>query len=267
MAAAANIANPNPKNGKDEVNILLLSETGMGKSTFVNNLLNYLQFDTFEDACRNNKNLRCIIPTKFTVMDNEFNARIVECGWNDNESTIAGESATLKPKSYLFDLPKYNQRVRIIDTPGIGDTRGVDQDVHNQRHIAHYLSRIGYINTVCIFLTPNQPRCTIAFQYCINELLLLLHKTAVPNIIFVFTNTSNSFFTPGETTHSLQKVLKDIEEKQKIVIPFTKENIFCIDNESFRYLLAKRTGINLGNEKVFSGSFSHSQDECWRCYN
>lgn len=263
MATA--VIDPYLENQK-EINILLLSESGVGKSTFVNSLVNYLQFNTFNDACKEIKHLRCVIPTKFTVTDDHFNEKSVEFGSNDNESTATGVSATLKAKSYKMELPESNLVLRIIDTPGVGDTRGIEQDELNQKNMIHLLSSVPYVNAICILLKPNQTRCTIAFQYCINQLLLYLHRNAVANIMFIFTNTSNSFFTPGETIHSLKKILEDIEIKQNIVIPLRKENIFCIDNESFRYLLAKRNGINLGNETIFANSFAHSRNEYMRYF-
>lgn len=249
---------------RDDINILLLGESGVGKSTFINSFLNYLRFDTFEDACEKYHHVHCAIPTKFTIIDDQFNERIIQESSNDNESNVAGESATLGTKSYVVQVPKYNRSLRLIDTPGIGDTCGILQDEKNQRNIINYLSTIDYINAICVLLKPNQARCTIQFQYCISQLLLYLHKTAVDNILFVFTHTSCTFFNPGETIHPLRKMLKEIEEQQNIKVTISKENSFSVDNESFHYLLARKHNIVLGNEKVFSNSFAHTRTEFLR---
>ncbi len=46
-----------------------------------------------------------------------------------------------------------------------------------------------YLNGVCILLKPNVSRLSLQFRYCFKELMVHLHKSALPNILFCFTNT------------------------------------------------------------------------------
>jgi hypothetical protein len=44
-----------------------------------------------------------------------------------------------------------------------------------------------------------------------------------------------TFFQPGETINVLRTLLNQIEQDSGIKIPLKKENVFCFENESFRY--------------------------------
>ena len=63
-------------------------------------------------------------------------------GDSENEITENGESATQFPKSYVFKWGKTNQEklIRIIDTPGVGDCRGIDQEQINMDRTLRFLS-------------------------------------------------------------------------------------------------------------------------------
>ena len=84
--------------------------------------------------------------------------------------------------------------IRLIDTPGIADCRGADQDVLNFSSILQYIAHIPEIHGICILLKPNNSRMNIVFKYCINELLTHLHVSAAENIAFCFTNARGTFY-------------------------------------------------------------------------
>lgn len=248
----------------EDVNILLLGETGVGKSTFINSFANYLEYETFDVA--EAEKVRCLIPAKFTVTDDNLEEKIVQIGKDDNENDTIAQSATLETRSYLFPVAKNKiSRIRLIDTPGIGDTRGIDQDNENLENILSYISYLENLHAICFLLKPNNSRLTVMFHYCIKQLLSRLEKSASKNIIFLFTNTRGTFYKPGDTTTALKTILNDIKSKPPFVdIKFTIDNVFCLDNESFRYLVATKNGTHLGNKQSFIESWNHSVQECWR---
>ena len=136
--------------------------------------------------------------------------------------------------------------INLIDTPGIGDTRGVSQDKKNMVDI---LSHIGYYNelhAIFIMLKPNDSRLTIVLRFCVQELLSHLHKDAAKNIAFIFTNSRSTFYQPGETLPNLKKLLKELtNESTGFKLEALNANIFCFDNEAFRFLACLLQGVQL----------------------
>ncbi|KAF2903724.1 hypothetical protein ILUMI_02432 [Ignelater luminosus] len=248
---------------KKEFNILLLGETGVGKSTFINAFANYLTYLTLTEAVTDE--LISLIPSKFTVTDDNYEERTIRIGQSENESEEVGASATQNAKSYIFPLDDI--RIRLIDTPGIGDTRGAEQDNINFEKLLAYLGEFHEINAICILLKPNNARITVMFEYCIKQLLSRLEKSASQNIIFLFTNSRSTFYRPGDTLPPLRKILDGTQNKPPYVkIPLDKQNIYCIDNESFRFLVAIRQGIQFNQREKddFASSWTISSEECWR---
>ena len=239
----------------EELNILLLGETGVGKSTWIDGFANYLTYPTLEEAeCGETQ---CPIPILFTLTDENFRQKVVAVGADKNENARKGESCTQFPKTYSFI---YNgTTVRLIDTPGIGDTRGVEKDRDNFFNILTHIATFDKLHGICILLKPNNARLNVMFQYCIKELLTNLHKDASRNIVFCFTNARGTFYLPGDTMPALMTLLED---NGSDIIP-CKDTVFCVDNESVRFLAAMKSGVTFTNhqQKDFSESWQRSVDE------
>src|SRR5687768_6623261 len=108
-----------------EINILLLGETGVGKSTFINAFVNYLKFETLDEA--KSGDMEVLITSKFTITDENYKTRTIKVGIDDTNEQIGnvGVSSTQGCRSYVFHVAE-DKIIRLIDTPGIGDTRGID---------------------------------------------------------------------------------------------------------------------------------------------
>ncbi|CAG2171334.1 unnamed protein product, partial [Oppiella nova] len=235
-----------------EMNILILGETGVGKSTWINGLVNYMTFKSLDDA-EQNKSLS-LIASSFTITDINFKQYKIKIGDDKNEVMVAGQSTTQEPKAYALDWGK--KHVRLIDTPGIGDTRGLEQDKENFDAILRYISNLDELHGICILLKPNTSKLTVMFQYCVKELLTHLHKSASNNIVFCFTNTRSTFYRPAYTLPALKTLLN---ENKDVNIELSKHTIYCMDNESFRFLCAIHNGIKF--EQFYKHDCSVSWDK------
>ena len=236
----------------EEINVLILGETGVGKSTWINGLANYIGFDNL-DAAAKHESLLTIIPSSFSFTEDDGEIVKIKVGEeNDNEKFTIGQSATQAPVTYLLPIPEKSCVVKLIDTPGIGDTRGVEQDKKNFESILSHISNFDALHAILILLKPNSARLTVMFEFCIKELLVYLHKDAARNIIFCYTNTRGTFYKPGDTLPTLKEMVK----KSNLELN-TKKN-FCFDNEAFRFLACLKNGIEFEDHE--RAAFSQSWD-------
>lgn len=226
-----------------EINVLLLGETSVGKSTFINAFLNYLIFETLQEAERSEQVV--LIPVSFPIsVGNDFQEVTVKLGdVNPNENhQNQGQSVTQCCRSYIFDLNQ-QLRLRLIDTPGIGDTRGYEQDQISMNHVFTYINQLSHLNAVCLLLKPTVTKSDVFFRSCVQQqLITYLTPDGCQNIVFCFINSRSAHYGPGSTASILKGILKD-EQLQSI--PFEKKNTFFFDDEAFRYLAARKCNVPL----------------------
>ncbi len=129
----------------------------------------------------------------------------------------------------------------MIDTPGIGDTRGFDQDVKNMKGIISYISNYMVLNGVCILLKPNEERLTPSLKYCIVQLLAHLHNDVANNITFCFTDARSTIFHAGATLNILKALLREFQ--QTSAVELSKDTIYYFDSEAFRFLACVKNNI------------------------
>ena len=203
---------------------------------------------------------RVLIPSTFTFTERETEKKIQVGNPDTNERMENGESATKEPRSYVFHVGEV--RIRMIDTPSIGDSGGVEEDRKNIENILLYLSHYDEIHAVCILLKPNNSRHTTLFRYCIQEILVMLHSLLKDNIIFCFTNARATFYRPGDTLPALNKMLRD----RNFGTLVTPHNYFCFDNEPFRILACVNNGVHFRQIDInpYAKSWDISIDETKR---
>lgn len=250
----------------DELNILIIGETGVGKSTFINAFVNYLSYNTLDEAMQSEQ-LDWVIPCSFNVqsMDRsdphgQIIQRKIKVGEDEDEADgTTGASATQKTMVYPVTLE--DTVIRLIDTPGIGDTRGVEKDKENMANILAMLRNFDKLHGILFLLKPNSSRLTFMFRFVVEELLTHLHRDAAQNMVFGFTNTRISNYMPGDTFGPLEELLK---KHKSVGVGLSPRTIYCFDSESFRFLAAQKNGLQMENIQDFRLSWGKSEGETKR---
>ena len=158
-------------------NLLLIGETGSGKTSFLNLLCNFnevLQYG-FDQAI-SQKRLR------------RFNDHQKE----DLEA-LEMQSKTGQTSHYTIEIDGF--KLGIIDTPGFGDTRGIDHDKKNVKNIVDKVNAVTYIHCICLVMNGRQSRLTSQLKYVVSEISAILPKSCVYNMIVVLTNVRDSYDT------------------------------------------------------------------------
>ncbi len=239
-----------------ELSILILGETGVGKSTWINAIVNYLSFADLHEA-RQADDFPVLIPSQFTFTKQGKSVEIKIGEVSEKEVLETGHSATQETRSYIFHVG--DRKIRLIDTPGIGGSRGIEEDRNIFDNILSYLSYYDEIHAVCILLKPNNSRLNAMFRFCIQELLARLHTSAKTNIVFCFTNARATFYQPGDTLPALNKML----EEKKFGITANPNNYFCFDNEAFRFLACLHNKVEFNDEDIrtYAASWDRAVNE------
>lgn len=136
--ATSNNENNNPRHlsldTSNMAKILVIGETGSGKSTFINYITNYFRGGSLQ-------NVKVAIPSKFRPTITE---QFSHCENNLRDTT---QSKTDMCNQYIFvDSTSPAQRQYLfLDTPGLSDTRGAEQDNINMNKIIDGVS-FNFIN-------------------------------------------------------------------------------------------------------------------------
>jgi hypothetical protein len=162
---------------RTEVRILILGQTGSGKTTFLNGIVNWLYQVEWND------------PFRFKVITEEDEGTAP--GAMRNQAVSQTDHVTAYTFAYQSEFPIPNT-VTIIDTPGFGDTRGIqrDQETVNQLdRLFRAQGRCGIdsIDGVAFVVQSALPRLDHAQRYIFDSVLKLFGKDIVDNLIIVAT--------------------------------------------------------------------------------
>ena len=161
--------------------IMVFGKTGEGKTSFINGLINYINKVNF------NSKQRILVINEKT-------------GREDTESQTS-DIQIFNIHSINKDIPP----IKIVDTPGFSDTRGIEFDEKTIKLIDKFLisKKISKINNIFFFINSTYSRLTSEVKYIYHTILNLFPKTFIEKISFIFTKN-------GDETN-IQNILNSFE--------------------------------------------------------
>ncbi|XP_048018326.1 uncharacterized protein LOC125250055 [Megalobrama amblycephala] len=153
---------------KQHKSILMVGETGTGKSTLINTMINYMLGVQREDK------------VWFEITD-------------DQSDRTSSHSQTSRITVYGFYLQESPIHLTIIDTPGYGDTRGVEKDKEIAKSLLSLSESeegINEVDAVCLVIKAAQNRLSDIQQYIFDAVQSLFGRDIAENIVLLFTHSS-----------------------------------------------------------------------------
>ena len=200
--------------------MLLIGETGSGKTSFLNFICNAER----------------ILAVGFADASNGFRP------FNDikleNAAARQMESKTSGAKLYETTICGLN--VGVIDSPGFADSRGLEQDKLNAREIIEVLSSEDYVNCICLIINGRTSRITATLKYVMSEITSILPRVVLDNIIVVFTNSADAL--------DINFDVRALE--QFFGQPIRADRVFCIENPYCRFEKAREKQHSLPPEMI-----------------
>ncbi|XP_048030657.1 uncharacterized protein LOC125257960 [Megalobrama amblycephala] len=157
-------------NNKPHKTILMVGETGTGKTTLINVMINYMLGVQREDK------------VWFEITDDQC----------DRSSVHSQTSSVIIYGLYLQESPIH---LTIIDTPGYGDT----QDIQKDKEIAMSLLSLSRcddwvheLHAVCLVIKATENRLSDRQQYIFDAVQSLFGRDIAENIVLLFTHSTGS---------------------------------------------------------------------------
>ena len=197
-----------PVYGQDLKKIIVMGETGSGKSTLLNAFVNYAAGVEIED------------PFRFQLVVDEA-----------KQATDQSNSQTTEISGYIIQDTELDFAIQIWDTPGFGDTGGVERDEEIKQQINELLKVEDFCHAICFVVKANVNRLTDTQRYIIDRVLLFFGKEVKENIYLLATFADDN----------RPEVLDALKNSN---LPIDENRWFAFNNASLYKPASIRTGVS-----------------------
>ena len=229
----------NTEQEERSTNILVIGETGVGKSTWIHALLNYMEVIKIEESIR------------YLIFDEKEIQKV-------NGKKELGSSFTNEPDIYNIipnEYSPYENPIRIIDTAGFGDTRGKEYDEKIMDDIKKMFesSNIDSLNAVCILFKGSETRNHERTKDILDKVFSLFGKEIKNNIIIIFTFSNSStdartaITTLKDKSSAFYQIMGDIDNLPHF---FFNNIAYFSDDREYHYNSFELNTLNF--EKFFN---------------
>ena len=157
-------------------NILVIGETGVGKSTWIHSFINYIQNIQLEEKGR------------YYL----FNEKSLQEEYEKKNKTKKPLGSSITDTIAIYNIEPsnlFNNPIRLIDTAGFYDTRGPKYDEKITVDIKNLFesSEIENLNAICLFFKALPSRTTPILKIVLEKLFSLFGEEIKNNIVIIFT--------------------------------------------------------------------------------
>ena len=200
-----------PQEEAKSKSMMVVGQTGCGKTTLLNSLVNYLTGINFED---------------------KFRYKIIDEGPNPNQA----QSQTSEVNIYYIHSHNGNPPIKIIDTPGFGDTRGIEMDKKITKKIEKkFQTEINTINAICFVAQSSNARLTANQKYIFSSIMDLFGNDVAENFVSMLTfcdgNVPQIVMALQEEGSIFEKIIPKI--KPPWYLKFNNSAIFSVNKDKF----------------------------------
>ncbi|KAK7116876.1 hypothetical protein R3I94_023292 [Phoxinus phoxinus] len=187
--------------------ILMVGETGTGKTTLINSMINYIMGVKWED---------------------KIWLEAIEISEHQTESQTKAVTV------YEVYAPNSPFALTVIDTPGFGDTEGFNKD----QRVAEALQQlfrsedgIHEIHAVCLVLNASDVRLHERKRYILDEILSLFGKDIEKHILLLFTHQEKPTLPKRITNFIKESLSKYTKNGEYICFKFDNCQSECSEEE------------------------------------